>query len=369
MKKKNDSLFELFQDPIMTMVAMILLATLWMILPDEAKAKGTAESHDRKSTDSLHALIDKADKEINLHEIQGRRMVRELAWFEEKSGQIPESERRKADSASNDMAQKAEKLRQLASQRVEELRRLEAMLDAARKHGIRNPHGESIASVEQLLSQTQGEYEKNMSDLARLQLDLHETEARAADRRIKLEDLGRDRDELQRELASKKEERGKLQQELDALLGKPKSEGTGKFEVIYENKKDRLWIKLSNDRLLPVNRRYFDVKTGYLSMADGKITSTRGSQYSPYSSAPWQTISEINAPGGPFLSALDKVSPSDHCVVFLVDQYSFKVYREARKIARTKGFEVGWEHYEKEDVVFSQGDDDGGGLRTSKNQN
>jgi hypothetical protein len=367
MKRKTESLFELFQDPIMTMVAMILLSTLWMILPDKTHSKEALNPRERALADSLHVVIDKMDKEINLNEIQGRRLVRELTWLEEKAGKIPETERRKADSASKDMAQQAEKLRQLASQRMEELRRLDEMLNGARRHGVRNPHGESIGSIEQLLNQVQGEYEKNMSDLARVQLDLRETEARAADYQKKVADLGRNRDELQRELAAKRDERVKLQQDLDVLASKPKLENTGNFEVVYANKKDRLWIKLSNGRLLPLNRRYFDVKTGYLTMADGKITSTRGSQYSAYSSAPWQKISEINTPGGPFLSALEKVSPSDHCVVFLLDRYSFAMYREARAIARSKGFEVGWEVYEKEDVVLGQESGDGGGPLTSKN--
>ena len=110
MKKKDESLFHMFQDPIMTMVAMIFLATLWMILPGKSKAKPSEYYQNKSEIDSLQVVLDDLDREINLHEIHARRMIRELAWIAKKLSDVKEDDKHQLDSIASEMSRRKDEL-------------------------------------------------------------------------------------------------------------------------------------------------------------------------------------------------------------------------------------------------------------------
>src|SRR3990172_13411883 len=53
MKKDEFSFFEIFQDPLMTIIALVLLGTVWMIFPGTSKSNNPEVSEMRNENESL----------------------------------------------------------------------------------------------------------------------------------------------------------------------------------------------------------------------------------------------------------------------------------------------------------------------------
>jgi hypothetical protein len=67
-----------------------------------------------------------------------------------------------------------------------------------------------------------------------------------------------------------------------------------------------------------------------------------------------ETIQQLKAASSGFRRALAKLSPRTHYLYFVVREDSFKVFREARRIAHAAGFSTGWDPLKrKEAITFS----------------
>jgi hypothetical protein len=349
-KKNDESLFDMFQDPIMTMVALILLATLWMILPGESKERSADYYQRKESIDSLRTMVDVIDKEINMLEIQLRRMQRELDWTEDKVAELSEEERKKAEAKAEEFTRNAEQLREKIERRKRELKRLDKMLAKARKKAIHSPRGESIRPIEDSIRTMEGTFDKKIEELADAQQQRREEEKASQDRQAGRDQLQAIKEELAQELKMKKIKRQELEEQLIALTNRPKTDATSGFRQRVPTNKSLYYVHLKGGRLLPVDNLHYSIKTGYWEMDNGK--TVRATVKAPLSSAKWETISAISNATSAFLSALNRIDNSEYCIIFLIDTKSFTIFREARSIARKKGFEVGWEPFERDEIIL-----------------
>jgi len=349
MKRKDESLFEMFQDPIMTMIAVLLLMTLWMILPGESRT-GTPREHERReAADSLGRVVQDVDKEINLQEIQLRRMKRELDWTTEKLAGMSEEERRVAAKGAGSVEEDAEQMRSKTQRMKEELDRLEATLEAARKKAVHSSGGEGIRSVEDAIRENSGALQKNMEALAQTARDRQAAESEYRSRQSQEEKLRQLQSDLAQELAAKQERRRNVERQIADLDKSKPSPGKG-FSVYKETNKKIFYVRLAKGRLLPVDNIHYSVRNGYLTMKNGQTVSA--SEKEPFGSATWDAADRIGQAGSEYIRALSKIDAAEYCVYFLVDRYSFDLFRRARQIARDKGFDIGWDPNEDEKIVL-----------------
>ena len=360
-RKKDDSLFDMFQDPIMTMIALILLSTLWMIIPCESKEKSPAYYERKASIDSLRSSINIYDKEINMLEIKLRRVKRELDWTTEKADNQVDTQSTNADSLNNDVIRSSKELQEKLRRGKEELHRLERMIAKARKKAALAPGGEAIRSLFQEINATQGILDKKMKELVRIENQRIDAENKGNGRKSELGSLQSHHDELLKEIELKRDKKELLENELDEL-GENEAPGDEMksqkgFTVVGPTDKKIFYMHLRNNALLPVDDQHYSVETGYIKMKNGRMVSAE--EQSPLASAQWESVAEIENGSGAFKAALKKLSPEKYCIIFLVDTRSFHVFRNAREIARGKGFEVGWKPFTNNSIVLvSRGEGD-----------
>jgi hypothetical protein len=61
---------------------------------------------------------------------------------------------------------------------------------------------------------------------------------------------------------------------------------------------------------------------------------------------------EIQKPDSMYLRTLDRLQPGEHFLFFFVRYDSFEIFRTARRLARFRGFKVGWEPISKDQPIF-----------------
>jgi len=360
-RKKDESLFDMFQDPIMTMVAMILLATLWMILPGQSQEK-TKSYYDRKeSIDSLQDIVNVYDKEINMLEIQLRRMKRDCDWTTEKVANLPDTHAVTADSARDDVARSLDECKDRIRRRKEDLRRVEQLLARARKKAEHSPLGESIRSLHQEMNAADGLLDKKMRELVDLENRRIEAQHRKEERASELGRLKSLYAELQQEVSLKSDKQQRLEKELEAMGNDANpvdvSNSPGSITEMESTDKKIFYLQLKNSALLPLDEMHYSTRNGHIKMDNGSMVAA--SEYTPLSSAEWETAPMIAQSGSDFQTALEKLDAHTYCIIFLVDTRSFPLFRKAREIARKKGFELGWQPFTNNNVVLvSRGKDD-----------
>jgi hypothetical protein len=265
MKRADESLLEIFQDPLLTITALILMSTVWLIMPSGlSPVQPTCHAPDQESD----------------------QMRQELA---------------SVDQALRDLGARSQALHQ-------DIKRLEDQIEAERQ-------------------------------LA----EDHREERRAADAVLA---------RVERELADKRSQILKLQQELEAQDQQArKTEAC--FTVFSKSDKEPFWVEAVAGRLFPVDEAHYDYQSGYLELDDGTVVEAV--QRTRKNDAAGDTANGVQEKRSQFQRALANLDAESRSILFLVHSDSFEVFRKAREVALAKGFEIGWWPYEMESVILVSG--------------
>jgi len=262
MRKTESSLLEIFQDPLLTIIALILLGTVWMILPRSPNPVDPKVYADQNEAASLKERIRLLKEKIRELQATIQRLKEKLHWVE------------------NQMNKQKEEM----------------------------------------------DESKEQEDLLQTLLA-----------------------KLLNELRAKREEVARLEQEFAELQGTSKKSGGG-FAVVQETDKSSFFVELVKGRLFPVDEDHYDELFGHIEVEDGKMVAAQKSTRKSYISG--EDINKIENPTSTYQKTLLDLNPEETYLVFLLHEDSFQLFRKAREIASTKGFETGWWPHDDESILF-----------------
>ena len=165
-------------------------------------------------------------------------------------------------------------------------------------------------------------------------------------------ELGREAERLSQQLAEKQSEVKRLQSLLEQTKGPGGGSGVGSPRLLETGLRPRV-IQLIGDMAVPVDGEHYEIRTGFL-----QDRTTRAIQYTKKDRG--ESPEELVLSNSKVSAYIQKMDPTKEYLLCLVNSDSFRVFREVRKLARSKGVQVGWDTNYRTDgvIIFGLG---GGG--------
>jgi len=352
MKKSDFSLLELFQDPLFTMIAIVLMGTVWVIIP------GKSTPVDPKvyvTQDEIHSLKREVGlKEENIKQLQTevQRLKEEIGRLESTISAKSELDEGKYGKNLEEINQKINEIKNELERKREELKLLEDELKKAKEGLDRAKKKEDIELILARIKQLEKEIEKKREDLGRLEEIIRKVwqeRERAKEHGDKQKNLIA---HLQRELKTKLEAIKKLEKELEEF--KDDEKPGIMIKGIEETKKEEdVVFQLINNRLFPVDDEHFNVETVYLKMEGGQ--TVRAVKRTRKSYVKGENIDEIQKPDSKFQKTLKKLNSTKVRICFDLHNDSFEIFRKAREIVQNSNFEMTWRPTLQEEIIFTSG--------------
>ncbi len=349
MKRDDFSFLKLFEDPLMTIIAIVLFSTVWMILPKETKPVDAKVYLTLDELETLKREIDSLDKTIKKLKMEIKRRNEEIKWIESRieetvNEKIKDVQGKNTEQLKNEAAATIDRIKK----EKEELNRLEEELEKA-KMKLAQIKGKDNSELIIETIRMKKEIEKIKEDIGLLEERI----------RLALKDLKKEKDnkntqenliaQLQNELKTKQTEVGQLEEQVKGI-------GTGGgFKPIVKSEKNPFFIELVNNHLFPVDDVHYEAEYGYIKIKDGR--TVQASKKIRKSSS-GEHISKIENSESNFNNILKKLDVSKERIIFLVHNNSFEIFRKARAIALKKGIETGWWTREGDSIIITYG---GGG--------
>lgn len=348
MKKDEFSFFEIFQDPLMTIIALVLLGTVWMIFPGESKSVDPATSTIRGERDSFREEIERLEEKLNILKLEYQKLFensRELQRTIDEATGVSDAKRQHIDLIckkikviEDSIKEKREELNQLEN----ELQKIKELLNGTEISG-------DIESIRVKMNELTQQIERKHKELTELEENIKELS-----QQVSGNILGQKRSEvagLQNELKTLQEDINKLKKELEE-----QKKGTGYVELSQTQKKP-FYIELANNQLFPVDEEHYEIKYGYLDNEPVSVWTRK-------SHIQGESVAKIQVSRNRLYELLKKYNPDENRAYFLVHADSFEIYRKAKKIAQKERFEITWWPYERDSIVLthssSEGDRDDG---------
>lgn len=322
MKEDEASFLEIFQDPLLTIVALILLNTPWIVIPERIEPVEHKPSI-KKETISIEDKINKLKIEIKSnHE--------ELEWLKKKVEELNAMLKGEGEDI-DQINQKIQELQEELEKKKEELKQLEDTLKKAKEELAGLPGVGNVEELYSKIAELEKEIEERRGELRQLEKQIEIAKQHAVDAEVQADaqkkliaELKIKRDALLAEIAK-----------LDAELGKRKT-GRG-FHSIKQTNKRAYYVELENNRLFPGfwhGSNVDDIKENYDTyyIYVKRKPTVKG-----------ESIEEIEKANSVFHKILNnKINHNKEYIVFMVCDDSYEIFRKAREIAEENGIDVAW---------------------------
>ncbi len=367
--KKNDMQFlEIMQDPLLTMVALVLFGTLWIIIPgDRGGPAGKISPREiRAQLLELDKVVATLEAQINGHQAE-----------------LDAMRNTQTDWSSSSLAAEKEANAEVSAA-ASEVERLKGMLAEKNKE-----YSQAQSRLEKQ-NQSQPEEAALIADLERrvreLEKEVYDREARRAENQKAIEAKAREatsEDPAKKGVASElpapapekaQEEARKIPRQIEleeeqiAKL-KPEREGLGKVvkdkrgageytpepvkgkkQIGFEADGGRLYLLVKENRVVKDNYE----TNSYIQVRGNYLTQTTEATRKPSTSG--ETITEIQGTTSNYRKILAGVTPEECYLVFLVKKDSFGLFLQARLIAEQAGFRVGWDPHKDKTIKLGEGE-------------
>ncbi len=339
--RDDDSFLEIFQDPLLTIIAIILINTTWVFIPD---VEELVDSDSHVMADEMFALkkdVRVIEDKANRLKTENQRKKKELDWLKEKINETKEISR-EAGKEDELILQKIKDLEEEIKRKKDELKQLEDAIKKAKDELAKAKGKEVIEEIQNKIRELEKEIEKKRSELRGLESQIIKTKRNMVNSEEKTDEQKRLVAQLQNKLKALLEEIKKIEAEIKRLRSGEKS-GRG-FKSIKDSNKEPIYIELVKNRLFPIDEKHYK---GYEYNGNTVIerkTSAKG-----------ESIYEIGKLGSAFHKLLNKVNRKKERIVFFVHGDSYKIFRKTREIALKKGIVADWWPYEQDVFVISSG--------------
>lgn len=325
MKSRDTSFFELFQDPLFTMMAIVLMGTVWIIVPEQSTPADQKTLMVKDEVGSLRRTIEVKEAAIE-------RLKNERSNFSQKFSAIKEIV---DDRAIDIMKLKTEVA--LLEKDIDSMRREKNELDETLKKA------KDLSALMENINKLEKEIERKREELSRSNERLRTVKQETTHTKELNELFAK----LQAELKALLDEIARIEPETKDNRGMG-----GKFKPVFESDKRPIYIELVADRLFPIDDDHYDAKS-HLRMSAGRTVTVLS--VTRKSTVQGESVDRIQNPESIFQNVLKKGSTDNQRVVFLVHGDSFEILRAARNIALNKNYEISWWPNEDKELTFTTG--------------
>lgn len=337
-REEDTSILEIFQDPLLTIVALILLGTVWIVIPSEGPQPERVPETPRiqEQVDDLRIVLKNLDGAIadlleKMRQLAARLQSLEAARKERL--EETEKDKRRIDELLKEIA----KLAAMIQEKKKELAWMQERLQAESRKGEQEK--EEIGDLERKVSALRQEIEAKESLLRELekrlqglQKDAREVQSSEAEQEKVLQSIEEEVKREEKGLANLVSEKSKLQEML------AKMPGFGEYADV-KNKRP-LGFDTIDNRILAIDDNNYDVKI-FQAMVGGQVTKIV--EISKKKAGSGEGIDRIPDPTSQFQRELKKHSNKEYYLVFKVHKDSFALFHRAREIAWKEGFQVDWD--------------------------
>jgi len=354
---KNDySFLGIFQDPLLTLIALILLGTLPIIIPGgrTEPTPGLKPYEMQVKIEKLGEDITALDKRINDLKSDLQRLIEEINALKE----IESGANRKVAEANkkiNQLKQEIAAIKLIIQNRKKELERLKRELEEAKE---RVGEAEVAKELEKRIDKLKEDLAEKETLLKKLEHDLNKTKKAKEQADSKIEEQKKNVEALRRKIDIEKGNVKKLQTEKNRLERILKNGGIGQYTTEAVGDKEQVAFEAFSNKLVLINEKNYNVEV-FRRIYGGNIV--KAASLTRKDSVPGESPDIIEKKDSDFQTELDKLNPQKDYIFFGVQKDSFEVFLKARQIAWERGFVVGWRPWKEGPIYISPGGEKGEG--------
>jgi chromosome segregation ATPase len=341
--REEASTLGIFHDPLLMYIIIILLQTLWIIVPG-----GESERVGELTPSQIHEQMRNLQGEIELLEkrkeelkAEIQRLTDELRALEVLKDENKEREK-KTKQRIHQLTQEIAKLKLIIEEKKEEKERLERELEKANRHAR---EAKVVAELDRKIRELKRKLDEKQSELKKLEDELKKAKKAKEGRKTSEERQRKRRDALESQIAKVKGTINKLENERKKLKEfLTTRRGVEPYAPEGAEGKEQIAFEAVNNRVLLINEENYRFET-YLTIHNNYIVEK--AKVVKKDSAIGESTNEITESNSEFQTKLSRLDPTKHYIYFIVRKDSFEVFQKAREIAWKMGFKVGWEPLEE----------------------
>ncbi len=326
MRREQFSFLEISQDPLLTILALVLLSTLWLIIPSGIDSSRPTGDEERERVRRLEQRKQSLEADLQRLQDEWRRLGYQVA-APGVNEPVTRTDRELEEKIAAFKADLATRTKQMESLQAE-LRRLQDSSGGT---------ATAAAALQARLDELRKAIEGYRRELDALDLQIQSATQRAAAVRGEQDKSKAELARLQNEERSKRAELEKLQKERSSLEPKPVIQG----DAVFKTKKSKtIGIQLANNHLIPMDLDYYEVKeSGYIQRNGRNIPAARLCRKAGVLG---DDVGGLGTAQSALSKVLSKMDPKTERVMLYVNQNSFEIMRKAIQVISRKGIEVGW---------------------------
>jgi len=338
MREEECSFLDVFRDPLLTIIALALMSTVWIVIPS-GSVEPSSENNALKMEDEIYRLkkeIDLLKKTIDNY-MSKIEILREELYLKEKqlkkSGKITK------------LIQQIDRLKRLINSKNIELNRLKKELEAATAESKKSLRIHKSIEEIRRIKESIRDKEVQLKILEEKIKSLKRKQTKRVERSNEEQNIIRS---TQRQIELKEQELEKYHYELNKIMKLAQGLGFGEYTESKIKDKKPVYFQAIDNRVILIDKDNYDIETHY-TMENGQVVVY--GRLTKKGSVKGDSITDIVSSISDFQKKLNKCNPSKDYLVFMVNKYSYDVFRKARAIAFQKKFHVGW--WPKEGPIYT----------------
>lgn len=328
MRTEQFSFLEISQDPLLTILAVVLIGTVWLILPTGSKTRREPEAQSKES--ALQAEVQSLEDKLRVLDAELQSLADEKKRLETLLAGTPGAPAGAPPSRLS--SNLIDQLKKEIDGRQRELAALEEKLKEAR------PKASALKAQNQRL----------LDEIAALDRQILAAQQDQDKIRKKLDETKREIAQAQNEKKAKEDELEKLRKKAEKPEGQAPVRGT----IVVRSKKSKtVDVQLVNNRLLPVDDEHFEVtSSGYIERGG----QTYAAQVRSPRKGKGDNLDTVGLPQSKLSALLKKINKADTRVMIYVDRESQAMLEKALMVIKSRDpeIEVGW--WPDDDVTFTR---------------
>lgn len=346
MKKDNFAFLDIFQDPLMTIIALILLSTVWMLLPTETESYVNKSGVAMEEIASLKDMVRLMEEKIKELEEDILAMKDTLTGLQKEADEYAKKGGVNADRTEY-LKKEIDALRKVINGKKEELAQLQRKLENLEKTishlNVKEGIKRVLAEIEKL---------KRKIDEGTKELGLLEERIKKAREKMEAAEIQKSAQEgiiagLQNELETFNDEINRLESEIKSEE-KGRIRTGGSFTKVFSSKKKATYIELANNMLFTIDEKHYDVEVGYVRNGGRRVKAAQLTR----KASSGERMDEIEESNSDLSNMIKTINADTQRIIFLLHNDSFEIFRKARTFALDSGIEIGWWPREGNTMVF-----------------
>lgn len=347
MKNDDGSLFDIMQDPLLTMVAIILFGTLWIIIPG---GRGSADGVDSKELRSRLAELEQVLSVMEQQILGVQNTIKTEEKDQAKWAKSALMQERQVKANIDQTKNEIEALNTALKEKSGEYAELQTQLEEAASY---QPEAALIEELQRRIDKLEEEIYKKGSVVRELDSSITKAVQREGLNGSQPHKVKKENVKILREIDLVEARVKNLQTKKEELTETlQKKHGTGEYSTAGTSGKEALAFEADEGKLYLIDNDNYEVrKSGYIETDSGRVSASNIGRKNNATGDASITLDEASSI---FKTKLSHASPYKDYIIFLVRKDSFGLFLNARLIAEQAGFRVGWIPYGEGPILTSE---------------